>query len=1035
MPTYKESEDSQQSTLDLLQKIGYTYLTPEEVNIQREGRFSRVLLKGILQQQLERLNNYDYRGQIYEFSSANIDQAVRFLQEPMNDGLPRINQNIFELLLRGRGFEEIVQGTKKSFTLQYIDWHNWENNVFHVTQEMSVRGLNHTNRVDVVLFVNGIPFVIIENKRSDKKQAVKEGISQQIRNQREVEGIPRLFYYSQLLLSVQPNKVAYGTTCTPSEFWSVWKEPDLDKALAPYKDGFLPTEQDRSLYALCRPERLLELVQKFIVYDGKLKKIARYQQYFAIKATIERIQNYQNNQGKRQGGVIWHTQGSGKSLTMVMLSKAIKLDRRFPKSRIVIVTDRVSLDDQIHKTFHQCGIKSLEKATSGSQLASLMQDDSIEVVTAIVNKFGSTKHNIDYSNPSNNIFVLIDESHRSQYGQSHGYLKRMLPNACLIGFTGTPLNKKEKSTAKKFGGFIHQYTIDQAVEDGAVLPILYEGRNAKLSVHKKALDKRIERVEEELMPYQTEAEKNALRKKHANVTAIYGSTGVIEEIANDIAEHFNKNIKDGRSKGQLAVHNINTAIKYHQYFEDNKNRLKINASVVFSPPTVKKEHEDVWKDVKEGNKRYWDSLVEPHGNQKAYEQHIITKFKESGTEVELIIVVDKLLTGFDAPNNTVLYLVKPLSDHNLLQAIARVNRLFEGKEYGYVIDYMGILGKLDKALTDYAELSGFDEEDISGALLHAREVVILLPEYHHQLQRVFENINIEDKEAMERHLEPQDIRDEFHQRLSTFARGFQTAVAVDEFYTSYDDATRLQWIKDLKFFLKLKASVCYRFDEVFDFKEYKYRIQQLMDRFVLTDEIEQLTEPINIFNEELRSEELLKGDKTPASLADHIAHRMKHSVTERMEEDPAYYKKFSELLEEVIDAFEKGRIIDTEFLKRILDLQKDLNGGLQKGIPTVLQQRPKARAFYGIIEEVLKERTDIPNIPEEALAELCLSLDNSIQKIATVDWQKNPSKLLDIANCVDDYLLDKSAHLGFTFEYAEVDRIIEFSKTIAKANY
>lgn len=1033
---FKEKNHSQKETLELLQQLGYTYLSVEEVNAQREGFQSRVLLKGILREQLEKINQYNYRGESHAFSSANIEAAIKYLAEPINDGLLQINKGIFELLMKGRSYEEIVHGQKKSFNLQYIDWHNWQNNVFHITQEMTVKGINSNRRLDVVLFVNGIPFVIIENKRSDVLHSAREAISQHIRNQTSTEGIPQLFYYAQLLLAVEPNQVYYGTTKTKMQFWSVWKEEGLNEQVQPYKKkGFLPSEQDRILYALCRPERLLELVQQFIIFDKGVKKIARYQQYFAIKATLERIQHYQNNQSnKRQGGVIWHTQGSGKSLTMVMLSKAIKLDRSFPKSKVVLVTDRVSLDKQIHETFHQCGIKNLKKAGSGKQLAELIADDNIEVVTAIINKFGTAKE-IDYAHPSNNIFVLIDESHRSQYGESHAYLKQMLPNACLIGFTGTPLNKKEKSTAQKFGGFIHQYTIDQAVEDGAVLPILYEGRKTKMEVYAKALDRKISQVEESLPDYVTASQKEELRKKYASITAIYGSINVVEEIANDIAQHFNDNIKDGHSKAQIAVHNISTAIKYQEYFEKNKNRLQLNTRVVFSSPSVKEEYTEVADHIHENNKQYLDRISKPYGNPKKYEEKVIEEFKEAGTAVELLIVVDKYLTGFDAPRNTVLYIIKPLKDHNLLQAIARVNRLFEGKDYGYVIDYMGILGNLDKALTDYQELSGFDEEDVAGALLHAREAVEALKTHHHQLWQLFEGVNQEDLEAMMEKVRHVDKREEFQHKLTKFARALKAALTTDEYIKSHDKATRLQWEADLKYFMRLNISIKKRLDEPVNFKEYKRAIEQLMDRFVMTEEIEQLTTPINIFDEKLRLEELLKTNKSPASLADQIAHKMKHTVTEKMDEDLVFYKNFSELIKAVIEAYEEGRLKDKEYLERVLAIQKDLKNGNKKGIPPLLQHRPQARAFYRVIEEVLKERKKLPAIPEEALAQLCLEIDDSISKIATVDWKKNTNKLAEIANCIDDYLLDGTKHLGLDFNFSELDYIIEVSKRIAKANY
>src|SRR5690554_5617714 len=307
-------------------------------------------------------------------------------------------------------------------------------------------------------------------------------------------------------------------------------------------------------------------------------------------------------------------------------------------------------------------------------------------------------------NDSYNIFVFVDESHRHNYGSAHASMKKILPHASYIGFTGTPLMKSEKSTARKFGGFIHKYTIDQAVKDGAILQLLYEGRTAKLSVNKEQIDKGFERL---ARPLSEEAQKD-LKRKFSSISRLYESERVVEEIAYDISKHYCQNWQTTGFKAQLAVPKIDTAIRYQQYYENQTDpNLKINTRVVFTPPDSRKDNEDVWKETKSESRKYWNKIVEKFGDQERYENWVIDKFKEESNEVEIVIVVSKLLTGFDAPRNTVLYLAKPLHSHNLLQAIARVNRLFEGKEYGHIIDYVGVLGKLDEALTSYFDLGDF----------------------------------------------------------------------------------------------------------------------------------------------------------------------------------------------------------------------------------------------------------------------------------------------------------------------------------------
>ncbi|MDT0651242.1 type I restriction endonuclease subunit R, partial [Autumnicola edwardsiae] len=594
---YTEYNDSQKPALTLLQKMGWQYLSQEEVFAARGEIYTNVLLDDILAQQLSKINAFEYKGESYKFSTGSIQGAINALKKVPNEGLVQTNERVYDLITLGKSFNETVQGDRKAYTVKFIDWQEPENNVFHVAEEFEVEGGKGKRRPDLVLFVNGIPFVVIENKRRDKNESLDEAISQNIRNQRDEGGIPKLFYYAQLLLAVHPNAVKYAATGTPAKFWSVWKE-DNDKEIAkllkkktnstPAEDRFV-TEQDKGVYALCKPKQLLDLAYKYIVFDGPDKKICRYQQYFAVQDTIKRVKTT-NKDGNRQGGVIWHTTGSGKSLTMVMLSKALALDTSIDSPRVIIVTDRISLDKQIFKTFVNCG-KHVKKAKSGNDLLELLQDKGNEIITTIIDKFEIATKRTSFKDESQNIFVLVDESHRSQYGSAHAQMKRIVPNASYIGFTGTPLMKSQKSTSKKFGGFIHKYTIDQAVKDGAVLPLLYEGRSAKLTINKKKIDKGFERL---AAPLSEEARRD-LKKKFATIARIYESDHVIEEIAYDISEHFRENWKGTGFKAQLAVPKIDTAIKYQKYFESQPDpELKINTRVVFTPPDSRQNNDDVW---------------------------------------------------------------------------------------------------------------------------------------------------------------------------------------------------------------------------------------------------------------------------------------------------------------------------------------------------------------------------------------------------------------------------------------------------------
>lgn len=1020
--------------------MGWEFISPDETIEERGKVMSNVILEDVLSERLQAINAFEYKNETYPFSQSNIQAAVNALKNVPDEGLVVTNEKVYDLLTLGKSFNETILGDRKAFTMKYIDWENPENNRYHVTEEFVVEGIKTPRRPDVVLFVNGIPFVVIENKRRDKNESIDEAISQHIRNQKKGEGVPRLFHYAQLLLAVHPNEVKYACTGTPAKFWSVWKE-DVEKEVSkilrkkvgdtPSEDR-LPTVQDKNLYSLCRPERLIDLVYKYIVFDGPDKKICRYQQYFAVQDTLKQVKHF-DGEHQRKGGVIWHTTGSGKSLTMVMLSKALALEPSIDSPRVVIVTDRISLDKQIYKTFVNCG-KNVKKATSGTNLMELLQDKGNEIITTILDKFQTAVKRGSFKDESPNLFVLVDESHRSQYGTANVQMKRMLPNATYIGFTGTPLLKKEKSTARKFGGFIHKYTIDQAVKDEAVLPLLYEGRSAKLSVNKKQIDKGFERL---AAPLSEEAQKD-LKKKFATITKIYESDQVIEEIAYDISKHFCKNWKGTGLKAQLAVPKIDAAIKYQRYFEQQTDpSLKINTRVVFTPPDSRQANEDVWEESSSEAQNYWKALMEKHSGQDAYENWVIEKFKDEGSEVELIIVVAKLLTGFDAPRNTVLYLAKPLHSHNLLQAIARVNRLFKGKDYGHIVDYVGVLGKLDEALTDYSALEDFDPEDLTNAVVDVRNEVRKVPPRHSDVWDVFKGVNQDDIEALERHLSPKDVRDEFYQRLTDYARTLQTALSSDEFYEEFTDNQILFYRRELKRFISLRRSVQIRYAEVISYKEYEPRVRKLLDTYIEAEYVQTITEGVDIFDKNQVNEALESYGQTPASKADFIANSMKKVITENMEKDEAFYKKFSQLIEETIKAFQDGRIDEKEYLEKMMATRDDLASGHQEGVPEVVANNEKARAFFGALTSVLVNAHGAENIQgvTDQLAQAGLEISEIVQRLTIRDWKRNLDVQRSMENAIEDFLIDHRKTFGVELTFDEIDEILLQCLKVAKHNY
>ena len=559
---YLEKNISQQPAIDLLRSMGYTYITPEDCEVQRGSRY-HVLLRDILRGQLRRLNRYAFAGAENEFSAANIERAMEDLDEPLTDGLVHTSEKIYDALLLGKSYPETVgEGKTLSFNLKYIDWEHPENNLFHVTEEFAVdsRDKLHNARPDIVLFINGIPFAVIECKVP--QISVEQAVEQNIRNQQK-EYIPQLYKFAQIVMATNKNGVKYGTTGTPKKFWNVWKEQNtafLEEALEHYVTDRSPTEQDRNLISLFSKERVMELIRYFVLFDANVKKICRYQQYFAIKEIIKTIQQT-NEKGNRQSGVIWHTQGSGKSLTMVMLAKYILMELSNCNPKVVVVTDRKELDRQIAATFAHTRLNPA-RATSGRNLVELLGSGKADVVTTIINKFNIVEK-MEHKNFSRDVFLLVDESHRSNYGQLATKMRAVFPNACYIGFTGTPLMKKEKNTMAKFGKLIHKYTIKDGVEDGAIVPLIYEGRFVEQNVDEDNIDLWFKQTTKRL----TETQRDDLSRKWSSIRRLTSTDARIKRIALDINEHFIEGYKDTGFKAMLATNYKRDAIRNLECFE------------------------------------------------------------------------------------------------------------------------------------------------------------------------------------------------------------------------------------------------------------------------------------------------------------------------------------------------------------------------------------------------------------------------------------------------------------------------------------
>ena len=641
-----EKHQSQIPAIQLLVALGFTPLSQDEALRFRGSRLRNVVLDDVLAEQLMRINRFTHRGRGYAFDLEDAHEAMRRLK-PTPDrlkGLRGTNQDIYDALVLGTTITKAIDGDSKSYSFRFIDWENPENNVFHVTAEYSVErtASSQRRRCDVVAFVNGVPMLVIENKRPT--ESLKKADSQLIGYQNE-DNIPQSFHFAQLLVSMNRVDARYATVGTPLKFWQTWRdEESTEEAIAPLANQALSatqadtvysgdcavarrefgamvaegdravTVQDRTIYALCRPDRLLDLIRRFTIFEDGSKKVARHQQFFGIDRAVETVKQFDVS-GARKGGVIWHTQGSGKSLTMVMLGRSLVLERSIENPRIIIVTDRDDLDKQIKDTYKSCDLEPV-RATGGSHLLSLIQDKT-PLVTTIINKFDTALKNSQFTDDDRNIFVLVDESHRTQTGRYGGHsqfaakMRRLLPRACYLGFTGTPLLKKEKNTLSTFGRLIHRYAIDEAVADEAVVPLLYEGRLVEQQVAGNVIDLWFDKISEGL----TDSQKADLKRKFSRMDALAKTDQAIRAKAFDISEHFRQHWQGTGFKAQLVAPSKAATVRFKEVLDEIGH---VSSAIFISPPDDNEGSEEIDQESKDLVRGFWSKMMERYKTEEEY---------------------------------------------------------------------------------------------------------------------------------------------------------------------------------------------------------------------------------------------------------------------------------------------------------------------------------------------------------------------------------------------------------------------------------
>lgn len=1083
-PKFQEEYSAKLPALALLTQLGWSFLSPQQALEARGGKLDEVVLRSILRTELGK-RTFTFAGTAYPLSDKSIDNLIAEVCSPaLNEGLLTANEKIYNHLLYGISVTEFIDGKKANPTVALIDWHSPANNSFTFTEEFSVTrsGGIESRRPDIVCFVNGIPLVVIEAKRPDghsnKGPTVDEGISQSLRNQRHDE-IPLLFAYSQLLLSINGNKGRYGTCGTPKKFWAAWREEDINDAkMLAFKNTTLTSEQvsglfqhrpaadlawyqkligagdlavtgqDQLLISLLTPSRLLEMVRYFILFDKKAGKIvARYQQVFGIKRLLERI-SIKNSAGGREGGVIWHTTGSGKSFTMVLLSKALILHDDLKQCRIVVVTDRVDLENQLSNTFASGGElsgkkdKDLAMATSGTRLAEQIGSGTERIIFSLIQKFNTATKLPQCVNTSADIIVLIDEGHRSQGGENHIRMKQALPNASFVAFTGTPLLKDDKTT-NKFGPIVHAYTMQRAVEDQTVTPLLYEERVPDLSVNARAIDSWFERITEGL----NDEQKADLKRKFSKKGQVYSADDRIRLIALDVAQHFEKNIDDGL-KGQLACDSKASAIKYKKYLDE---AALFESAVVMSPPDSREGNTEVDEASMPEVNLWWKNSIGSQDEQ-LYTKQLIERFADKNDPLKMLIVVDKLLTGFDEPKNAVLYIDKALKEHNLIQAIARVNRLHPKKKFGLLIDYRGILSELDTTIAKYQDLAartqgGYDINDIAGMYNQMSTEYKRLPQLYKNLWAIFSEVkNKNDIEQLRQVLVPRmkdvngelldsniKVRDDFYEALSAFASCLKVALQSATFFedTSFSDEDRQHYKETVKQLSSLRQLVQQDAGERIDYDEYAEQVKKLLDKHVVGVEVR---DPDGVYEVgkmgQQQKPEDWSEDKT-RNETDIIKTRVTRMIEQQLRDDPYAQEAFSKLLRQAIEDAEK--LFEHPLKQYMLfhDFEQQVQERRLNDIPDAFSDNRHAQAYFGVFKKILPDVFDANDAQvQDKWIKLAFAVDSGVM-LAVEENSINPQNIeADIRKKLLPRMFQECKNIGGGMNQAKkiVEMIVQITR-------
>lgn len=923
-------------------KLGFEYVKPEVFSTYRDLE-TEYVVKPLLERAVGALNEGS--------TSTEIKSVVREVN--------KIDTNEGFLKAMREGINLMNPETRQMQDYKLVDFDNPENNHFVVTNQFYFEGDTENIRPDILIFLNGLPIVDIEAKSPTASEGVTfENAIDQLKRYEKVA--KKLFLPNCFNVATDGLKTVYGATGSPKQYFLQWK----DKELAEEMGG----ELEMSLFSLLEKERLLDIIENFILFEKEkertVKKVARYQQLRATNKIVERVVNKEKKQG-----LIWHTQGSGKTITMFFTARKLRFAKDLKSPKIFVLVDRVDLDDQVFETFTACGAENVERVTSRKDLEEKIQSPERGIFISTIQKFSELGKEIE--NLDENVIVLSDEAHRGDEGKSGINMRDAFKNAFFFGFTGTPIDKTHTNTFRNYEGdgmrYLDYYSIQEAIEDGATIPVTYEARLSKFAIDEEKLDQQFEEIAGEL----SDKQKQELVKKYGKKAALVKLPKRMEAIARDIVEHFKLYIEPNGFKAQIVAIDREAVATYKKYLDELVPSEW--SAVVYSPGDPNSDADD----------------LKVYNTSKQEREEIIERFKDPNSPLRFLLVCDMLLTGFDAPIEQVMYLDKPLRDHNLLQAIARTNRVYKGKEAGKIIDYYGITRNLYDALD-------FDENVVETAMVDIDRVKARFEEVMKELMRLFQGVNIEDpsmdnlRRCLKIFIDNTDKQNHFVEKYRR-VKNLYEFLSPDPFLKQY--LRQFEWLTSfyLAFLKEFRSE-----DDRYLLEEYGEKVKELIQKSDIID-YEGITKNFRELRvDDLYTLERLKGmDDEEKAL--NLEKMLKQEISVDINDDPAFVK-FSERLKAIRDEFENNQIDLAERIRRYEELMKDIKSKREEA--KELGMDLKEYAIFIISQEFTKD--------SDQLRAFVKDVKEKLEDVLDKDWQDSTKRdvfIKDVKQTLQELIL------------------------------